>query len=97
MIEIASDAHPNWQNLNDYSRRLHTRNVFQILGSTLTAHSGFVICWTLNSTKSANETSVKTGGTGQATRVASKYGVKVYNLANLDDFELATNWINKNK
>lgn len=90
---IGAEHHPNWINLNPYPRRLHTRNCFQVLGWNLQSPADFVICWTPDGARTADETSQKTGGTGQAIRVASSYGVRVYNLAVKEDFELAQNWV----
>lgn len=64
-----------------------------MLGISLQKPADFVICWTPDGARTAAETSQETGGTGQAIRVASAYGVKVYNLAVKEDFELAKNWL----
>ena len=92
---IASQHHPNWSNLKPYARKLHTRNCFQVLGWSLQLPVNFVLCWTPDGARTAAQTSQKTGGTGQAIRVADSYGIKVYNLAVTEDLELARNWLNK--
>jgi len=92
---IASQLHPAWQYLKPYARTLHTRNCFQMLGISLLEPANFVLCWTPDGARTAAQTSQKTGGTGQAIRVADSYGIKVYNLAVTEDLELARNWLNK--
>lgn len=41
----------------------------------------FVICWTPDGAEGEAECSRETGGTGQAIRLASRWGVPVVNLA----------------
>lgn len=75
---IAEDFHPAWNRLGRGGKLLMTRNVHQIMGPAIDSRwSEFVICWTKNG-KIA-------GGTGQALRIADRYGVPVYNLANEAD------------
>ena len=75
--KIASKFHPNWERLTYGARKLHTRNVAQVLGSDLKTPCDFVICWTKDGKAS--------GGTGQALRIAAAYNVKIYNLFNPKD------------
>lgn len=81
-IEIASKHHPNWRNLSRSSQSLISRNTHQILGRFCDSPSAFVLCWTPDG--ATEKTTAKTGGTGQAIRVAVAYKVPVYNL-NRDD------------
>lgn len=70
---IAATHHPAWERCSEYARKLHARNVLQILGGTEDApRSKFVVCWTPNGDAS--------GGTGQAIRIARAYGVPVFDL-----------------
>lgn len=62
-------------------RLLMARNVQQVLGHTLDQPSKLVICWTPDGVTHSSGRSKKTGGTGQAIAVASRYGVPVFNLA----------------
>lgn len=79
--EIAQKHHPRWHSLNHAVRKLHTRNVAQILGSVNPGecNSLFVVCWTPEGKGG--------GGTGQALRVAKTYGVQVYDLGKPDVLE----------
>jgi hypothetical protein len=88
---IASTCHPNWNNLDDYSRKLHTRNVFQILGIDLKTPVAFVLCWTPDGAET--KTSSKTGGTGQAIRLANSLGIRVTNLQHPKNVERAETWL----
>lgn len=69
---IAEEFHPAWDRLTQGARKLHSRNVAQILGRPDEPYSSFVICWTKDGKAS--------GGTGQAIRIADAFGIPVYNL-----------------
>lgn len=74
MRQIAARHHPKWSACGLGARKLHTRNVAQILGHTQPPiTSEFVLCWTYGARGG--------GGTGQAIRIAKAYGVPVYDLA----------------
>jgi hypothetical protein len=69
----ASKIHPAWNKLSDGGRKLHARNVQQVLGQNLKHPSMFVLCWHNN-----------TGGTMQAVRVAEAHGIPVLNMKESD-------------
>jgi hypothetical protein len=94
-INIAGQYHPAWNKCQEWARKLHGRNAFQILGNDLAAPSKFVLCWTPDGAISHAERTIKTGGTGTAISIASAYGVPVYNLQRYDHFMLALEWVNK--
>jgi hypothetical protein len=75
---LAAEHHPGWPRLNDAARKLHARNVHQVLGLDLQSPARFVICWTPNGTVTGREPG--SGGTGQALRVAAAHDVPVFNL-----------------
>ena len=56
------------------------RNAMQVLGPNLDDPSAFIVCWTPDASD-GSKTSPKTGGTGQALRIAHEYKIPVYNLA----------------
>lgn len=95
--EIASLYHPRWRYLTPYAQHLHARNCFQVLGINLKLPAHFVICWTPDGARTKDETSPSTGGTGQAIRLASAYGIRVYNLAVAEDMVLAQSWLSADK
>jgi hypothetical protein len=71
-MAIAAKHHPAWYRCSDAARKLHARNVHQILGRDLASPSKFGVCWTADGQAS--------GGTGQALRIADAYGIRVFNL-----------------
>lgn len=71
--ELSAKYHPNWEACSQAARKMHTRNVFQVLGHDLKTHSHMVVCWTPRGSGS--------GGTGQAIRIARAYGIPVFDLA----------------
>tara|TARA_B100000700_G_scaffold331796_1_gene468908 strand:+ start:13305 stop:14069 length:765 start_codon:yes stop_codon:yes gene_type:complete len=87
-----NNLHPAWKNnLPDWVRKLHNRNVFQVLGDTLNQHSKktkakFVLCYTSDGVKKHKYTTKATGGTGTAIRVGDTFNVPVFNMGNYDDF-----------
>jgi hypothetical protein len=80
--EIASAHHPAWARLSRGAQALQARNTHQVLGADCASPSKFVLCWTADG--ATTETSSKTGGTGQALRVAKPYDVPVWNLQRAD-------------
>lgn len=82
--EIAKEYHTHWENLNYASKKLATRNVFQVLGDDLNTPSEFLLCYTRNGSV--------TGGTALAINIAKAYNVPVFNAGaydNLADFRRA--------
>lgn len=88
-IKLAEKIHPKWSILLGGSKKLHTRNVFQVLGKDLKKKSKFVICWTPNARI--------TGGTATAINLALQNKIKVYNLANPNEHEELELRLNKLK
>lgn len=79
---IAQAHHRGWHGMSEWARALHTRNVLQVLGPSLTAPSKALICWAPGSVLDAKgRLRNVAGGTGQAVRIAYTYGVPAYNLA----------------
>lgn len=79
--KIASEVHPGWARLNRPARLLHMRNIHQICGLARQERSSFVLCWT--------PAGRGAGGTGQAIRLAKKFGIPVYDLGRMNDLEVA--------
>lgn len=90
--DMSAMIHPAWNNLSEYVKDLHTRNFFQLRG-TKAINSSFVICWTFDGAQTADETSNKTGGTGQAIRLADYYSIPVFNLSNEESRKRIETWI----
>ena len=72
---IAGEAHPAWNRCSQGAKKLHTRNVYQVLGLELNSPSLLIICWTSDG--------LATGGTGQAIRIAESRKIKTLNLFNM--------------
>lgn len=85
---IAESVHPAWERLSEGARKLHTRNVLQVLGNDLASPSSFLICWA-EEDKRGNIS----GGTRTAWMLAEKYGVRKYNLFNPDTERMVREWL----
>lgn len=81
-MEIAAQYHPGWKNLREPVQKLHARNVHQILGADCNSPCSMVICWTPDG--STGITTARTGGTGQAIRIAAAHKVPIFNLQRED-------------
>lgn len=75
-LAIASDFHPAWESCTSAAKMLHARNVHQILGEELDCLASMVICWTKDGKL--------VGGTSQALRIATHYGIPIFNLGSSD-------------
>lgn len=75
---IARKYHPAYHCLTAKGRLLMGRNSYQALGPTLDKPVTCVVCWTADGSIAGAERS--SGGTGQALRIATAYGVPVFNL-----------------
>jgi hypothetical protein len=81
-LALAAQHHPGWLHLTQGGRALHARNCHQILGRDLNSPVRFVLCWTPDG--SLDGRGRKTGGTGQALRIANALKIEVFNLARDD-------------
>lgn len=88
--EIASETHPAWDRCKQGTKKLHTRNVYQLLGQDLKTPSRFVICW---AEPKGSEGHVK-GGTGTAVKLGIDNGVEIINLYHEKDRQRIEGWIN---
>lgn len=83
-IALAEQFHPAWRALNPDDRLLMGRNSHQVLGEDLKSPVSFLLCWTPDGANGRDRpTSRKTGGTGQAIRIAVAHGIPVLNLGQL--------------
>ena len=80
--ELAKQYHPNWYGLSQGAKRLIARNGHQVLGPDLDDPVGFVVCWTPDG--SLDGRGGRSGGTGQALRIAADYEIEVKNLKRED-------------
>jgi hypothetical protein len=84
--QIAAEEHPVYGRLSPFVQKLQDRNVAQVIGPRLeegvAQRSAMLYCWTPDG--AVESTSRSTGGTGQAIRIAARFGVPVYNLKRED-------------
>lgn len=72
--KIAAEYHPRWPYLKQGAKKLHARNVHQVLGPFEGApKSDAVVCWTKGAKGG--------GGTGQAIRIGRAFDVEIIDLA----------------
>ncbi len=77
-IHLASHYHPNWDSVVRLNAEpYHGRNVMIILGRDLETPVKFVVCWTQGGRLE--------GGTALGIRVATNYGIPVYNLGDYNN------------
>ena len=80
-LKLVEKYHPAPYALrSDYLRLLMARNSFQVLGADLKTPAALVVCWTPDGCEDGTQTTRDTGGTGQAIRIATAYGIPVLNL-----------------
>ena len=77
---IASSTHHAWDMCSPGARRLHTRNVYQVLGNDLDSPSDMLICWAKPLGRGVQ------GGTATSYAIAIKNKVRCFNLAVRDDY-----------
>lgn len=78
-LRLAKSVHPAWNRLSPAGKKLHMRNVFQVLGRDLATPSERLVCWTPNG--------ATMGGTATAIRLAEMHRIPVTNLAR-EEFKL---------
>ena len=93
-MEIAKEVHPAWNNCNEYARKLHGRNSFQVLGRSLKEPSNFLVCWTPDGCVNHDGRNRQTGGTGTAISIADKYSIPIFNLAREDHLNRVLAYLN---
>lgn len=71
-VELAGQYHPAWSRCSAAARRLHARNMHQVLGSDLRTPVMFVLCWTAEGKGH--------GGTGQALRLAQAREIPIFDF-----------------
>lgn len=90
---IAQSHYSAWEYSYDSVKNLMTRNVHQVLNDNLQDKVNFVICQTPDGVTDGDLTTSKTGGTGQAIRIAKTYHVPVFNIGNEKDKARLLNWV----
>lgn len=93
-LEIVKKYHPAGSNLAKGPKSMMARNTLQVMDRHMNRLARFVVCETPDGAYTGQMTSFKSGGTGQAIRIASDRMVNVYNLKHPPHFKKITDWIN---
>lgn len=78
-MEIASQVHPKWNSLSAGAKKLHARNIKQILGNDLNSPVDFVLCWT--------DGGNTIGGTATAIKLAKFLDIPIFNFGKYSEIE----------
>lgn len=90
---IAAQYHNYWDDLNYGPKKMMSRNSMQVLGDDLNSPVRFVMAYTPDGAVNASMTTSKTGGTGQAIRIADDKGVNIYNISNSKHWVMVEQWL----
>lgn len=90
---IAAKYHPNWENLKQSVRKLHARNVHQVLGQNLVTPSTALICYTQDGASTAEDCTRLTGGTGMAIKIAHGIDIPIYNIQTREGYSSCIKWV----
>lgn len=71
-FDIAKRLLGHWDTMSQAAKKLHARNVHQVLGRDLETPSSFLMCWTPGGRIQ--------GGTATAIKLAVKHGIPVFNF-----------------
>lgn len=77
--KIAEAVHPAWHNCSSFAKKLHGRNVFQVLGRDMNDPVDFLICYT--------ENGIVKGGTATAINIAINHNIPVFNFGKKEDIK----------
>jgi O-acetyl-ADP-ribose deacetylase (regulator of RNase III) len=88
-----SQFHQGWSYLAPAGRKMMARNAMQVMNAQLDKPVKFLMCETPDAAINASMTTGKTGGTGQAIRIADHNGVRIYNIKNPEHRQMVERWI----
>ena len=78
--DLLKGIHPAYNRLSSGAKKLHLRNINQVLGVDLDTPSDFLICWA-----DVDNTGNPKGGTRTAWMLAKKYNIPCFNLYKEED------------
>ncbi|WP_170968536.1 NADAR domain-containing protein [Psychromonas sp. SP041] len=93
--DLSSKYHQGWIYLSSQERLLMARNAMQVLGICLSKRAKFIIADTDDGAFNLSSTTSRTGGTGQAIRIACDYNIPVFNLSHPEHSSRIESWITK--
>ena len=92
---IATFHHPFFSRLKDFTKKLMSRNAYQVLSDDLNTPVDCVLCYTPDGVERRDDIVIgTTGGTGLAISIADTYGIPVFNIKNESSYEDAILYIN---
>lgn len=96
--ELAAQTHPSsgaaWSKMDDFTRRLLTRNMFQVMGDNLQSPVTMVVCYGEKPQFDQIGRCVDVaGGTGQAVRLAAAENIRVHNIFVPEHFERVAKYV----
>jgi len=96
-VKIANEFHPSLKTLSGAVEKFMGRNGYQVLQDELNQPVDMLVCSTQDQCIDGTRTSHKTGGTGQALRLASHHKVPVRNLQHQPHLEKVVQFLYDNK
>lgn len=90
--QIALLTRGSWERCGWGGQQHHTRNVFQVIGHSLTAPSDFLICW---APPVGKKTPWVRGGTVTAVKLAVQRKIEVFNLYHPEVFNRFVDFLDK--
>lgn len=88
VVNISKSIYTPWNSASEIVKRLHARNVYQILGEDLHTPVDFVVCWT-------DRPDTDVGGTQFGIHLAKMKKIPTYNLFKFSESELFSIMLNK--
>ena len=91
-IKIESGMIPkpkNWTPMRQGAKKLHTRNIYQVLGKDLNTPSKFIVCYGIPAKGSV----IPKGGTRTACVLGQQHGVEIFNLYLPDHRKRVEEWV----
>lgn len=85
---LASKIHPVWNILSESAKKLHTRNIYQVLGQDLETPSKFLIFWA-----EVDKDGIPKGGTRTAWVLAKERNIPCFNLYIESDKQRIEEWL----
>lgn len=87
---ILKSIHPAYERLSQGAKKLHMRNINQVLGRDLATPSEFLTCWAETDLKG-----IPKGGTRTAWVLAREYGIPCFNMFNDKDYQRFVKMVKK--
>lgn len=86
-LELVQFLSPVWDTLKPAVQAIIASKAHLVLGQDLQSPVRFLICWTADGAEAAGNCTARTGFTGTAIKLASKYNIPIFNLKNPDALE----------